>query len=108
MTSEEQQELRDLRALQSIVLEGSFHVVLNMNDTFGWACSDAEEMPVEDIVHMVPLFQQYGHDAINAYAAVKRDCDAMDHPQVRTQKYWDAKEKIKVLKANIPYFCEYD
>lgn len=103
MTPEE--ELVGLRAFSEIV-DGADLLVLNMNDTFGFACADAEEMPTYDLKHVVPLYQQYGNDALTAYAAVKRGCDVMEDPRLRTQGYYDAKAKLQVLKANIPFFME--
>lgn len=100
------EELARLQAFGELVMDGSFQITLNMNDTFAFASADAEDMPTYDIKHVVPLFQQYGHDALNAYAAVKRGYDVMDDPSLRTSGYYDAKAKLLVLKSNIPYFME--
>lgn len=104
MTNEETKELTELRAFKNMVLEGGFWLVVNMNDTFGYACADAEEVPVEDLVHIRPLYQQYGPDALNAYSSVKRKVDVLK--ELRSPGYYDAKEKIQMLKATIPYFCD--
>lgn len=96
-------ELEQLRAFKKLVCDGTFWVVLNMNDTFGPASADAEEMPVEDIQHVLPLFMQYGMDALNAYAAVRRGGDVMEGLQ--TAGYRLAKEKLLVIKAHVPHFA---
>lgn len=106
MTLEEKQELDNLRSFKEMILEGCHFVLLGMNDTFAWACADCEQVDVYDLPHLVPLFKQYGYDALNAYVAIKRGQDVLDHPKLRTQEYWAAKEKIKVLKDNIEYFMD--
>lgn len=97
----DQEELTELRQYRKLV-ETSFWLALNMNDVFGFGCADAENMPVEDIKHVLPLFNQYGYDALLAYAAVKRGGDPLK--QLRTIGYWDAKEKLNMLRDNIPGF----
>lgn len=62
------------KALEAL-LEGSFSVNLNMNDTFAFACGDSEEISVEDFDLMVPIIAKYGQSALTAYVAVKRDAD---------------------------------
>lgn len=99
-------EIQDLKDFRSLVEDGSFVILLNMNDTFAWATADAERMPTEDIKHVLPLYQKYGDDALNAYAAVKRNCDVMDHPKLRTDKYYAAKEALLVFKKTIDGFME--
>jgi hypothetical protein len=71
-TEQERDALRKL-------LGGAFTIQLNMNDTFAFACSDSEEMDLDDVEELLPLIHRYGRHALTAYVAVKRskveDCD---------------------------------
>lgn len=101
-------ELNDLRAtaLQTL-MDGSFSVSLNMNDTFGFACSDCENMSWEDFEKMVPIIAEHGRAALTAYVAVKRGAEPIhcscghDGPQYRA-----ARVQVEALKATEPYFME--
>ena len=105
MTDDEKKELEELRWLNCF-LSKQFYVTLNMNDTFGWACADTEDMPVWDIKKFLPVFMKYKHDATNAYAAVKRGCDVMDHPKLRTPEYYLAKAEIEQIKNSTKYYMQ--
>lgn len=94
----------EYNGLLNCFVKNQFWIVLNMNDTFGWACADAEQMPVEDLKKFLPIYKKYQHDATNAYAAVKRGCDVMDHPKLRTPNYYLAKAEIEQIKQGDKYF----
>jgi hypothetical protein len=89
-----------------VLLEGSKYFVLNMNDTFSFACGDSEEMPTEDFGLMAPLIAKYSHDALTAYAAVRRGAEPIDcRCNHKNERYYAAKKEIERLKAEHPNFC---
>ncbi len=87
--------LVDQNILYKMLNASAFHVTLNMNDTFGWATADAEDIAVEDIPKLVDVYQKFGHAGVDAFAALQRGYDVMDHPAVRTQVYYAAKAYLK-------------
>jgi hypothetical protein len=93
------------KAIETI-LEGSFSFTLNMNDTFGFACADAEDMSVDDFEELIPIIAKYGHYALTAYVAVKRDAEPIHcscgHD---TKPFQDAREEIKAIKDKLD-FCK--
>lgn len=92
--------LVDQNILYKMLNASAFHVTLNMNDTFDWATADAEDIAVEDIPKLVEVYQKFGHAGIDAFAALQRGYDVMDHPAVRTQLYYAAKEYLKDYEFN--------
>lgn len=97
-----------VKALQT-VLNGSFCFVLNMNDTFGFACAESEEMGVDDFELMVPIIAKYGHHALIAYAAVKKKVEPI-HCKCGhdAEPYRQARVEVEELKAKNDYFMMAD
>lgn len=55
------------------LLEESFGLDVNMNDTFGFGGSDNETIDGDDFEHLLPIIGMHGrHHALVAYVAVKR------------------------------------
>lgn len=52
--------------------EGGVYLLFNMNDTFAYACADAEEVQPEELVKLAGLFVQYNWAALIAWASKKR------------------------------------
>ena len=84
-------------------LENScFGYIVNMGDTFAYACADFEMMSDYDWELIKPIVEDFGYDGFNAYAAVKRDRDVINPKQ--TPNYWKAKAKIEdILKDDIMF-----
>jgi len=53
--------------------DGKF--LLNMNDTFHYACSDCEEVKLEEYKEVARLFRTYGGSGIDYWVAQKRGYD---------------------------------
>ena len=71
MSGSDEEKLKALK----VIIEGAFWFELNMNDTFAFACADSEEMCPLDFEKIIPVIAEYGHDALTAYAAFKRDAE---------------------------------
>jgi len=50
-----------------------FGLLLNVNDTFAFACADAELVAWEDMVEVYDLYNRYGYHGIVAWVARKRN-----------------------------------
>lgn len=88
-------------------LENScFGYILNMGDTFAYACADLEMMSDYDWYCIKPIIAQYGYDGFNAYAAVKRAMDVIEPRQ--TTNYWEAKTKIETILHDDEMFMDGD
>ncbi len=93
-----------MRAMRTLV-DASDTFVLNMNDTFGFATADVEEMDSEDFERMVPVIARHGRAALVAYAAVKRRAEPIDCKcNHRSDAYRAARKEIEAIKARNPYF----
>lgn len=57
---------------------------LNLNDTFGWACAEAEDLDPEDLAVVVDLWRRHGHDGVLVWAAVRRDDQVIEPRQTES------------------------
>ena len=80
----------------SEILEGCLAVVYNLNDTFGYACSDSEVIDLSDLhaFQSTYLYIKYRHDLIVAYCSLKRNTDHIK--EYCTDNFYMA--KIDILK----------
>ena len=46
---------------------------LDMNDVWGWACADAEDVPNEELPELASLFLQYGWCGVLYWVSERRD-----------------------------------
>lgn len=47
-------------------------LLLNMNDTWAWACADAEEVPADQLPEVARLFRRYGHCGLLYWVTTRR------------------------------------
>ena len=73
------------------------YVELNMNDTFGYACADGEELKVEDFEVASKLYKQFENDGLTAFVAQKRNADPLK--ELVNEKYKAAREYLKKLNV---------
>ena len=71
-------------------LEGAIYIIFNMNDTFYYASADSCEMPTEDFVTLISLYEKFGYDLIIAYEAILRGHDPQI-PEFCTSSFYEAK-----------------
>lgn len=71
------------------LIKGAFNLQLNMNDTFAWACADAEEIDADDAMDLVKYIQKHDYFAIDAYVSVKRELlgQGTMHPMLMQDTY---------------------
>lgn len=50
-----------------------FHLELNMNDVFGWACSESGELCAGDVEEIFPIYEKYDHYTLIAYEVLRRN-----------------------------------
>jgi hypothetical protein len=89
------------------IIEDSFFIIINLSDTFYYACADSEKIEGEDYIELIPLIEKYGYYAEVAYCAIKRGHD----PQVKsvlTKEYYLAKDEILNMLTNgnkyVPFY----
>jgi len=75
-----------------------FWHTLNMSDTFGYGCSDSEDLDILEFKVMFPLYEKYGHDAFVAYTSVKRDC--LPVKEFQSKEFFEAKKEIEILSKD--------
>jgi len=89
--------MKELNELKELILSYADCIIFNMNDTFVTA-SDVEEVDIDDLVKIWPIYIKYGYDAIVAYASIKRDINPFK--ELRTDKFKKAKKEIiKLLES---------
>lgn len=49
-----------------------FLQMLNMNDTWGWACADGEYVPDDDLIEVSRLFWRYGYCGVLYWVSERR------------------------------------
>lgn len=79
-------------ALENLI-NYSFNLQINMNDTFHYACSDVCEIENEDALDLLPFINDYGFDALIAYEAIKRGYNP-DIPQHVTESFLKVKDLL--------------
>lgn len=67
---------------------GEVHMLLNMNDTFGYAMADTEEVPVDEVVKVSHLWIYYLHAGLVAWTAIRRGKEPI--LEQRTPDYYAA------------------
>jgi hypothetical protein len=88
---------------REVVVDGSYAFRLNMNDTFGFACADGEEMDDYDFELLMPIIAKYGRHALVAYVSVKRKAEPMHCPCGHDgHEYKSARAEIEALKRDFP------
>jgi hypothetical protein len=68
--------------------------VLNMNDTFHYACADCEEVNKEEAKEVVRLFKRYGFKGIDYWVAQKRGYD----PEI--PRYKEGVEEVRLHESS--------
>lgn len=90
-----------------VLLDAVFEVTLSMNDTFAFSSGDAETMSTDDFEQLIPIIAKYGHDALVAYAAVKRKAEPIScRCNHKNEQYYAAKKEIEELKKTAEYFMD--
>jgi hypothetical protein len=70
-----------------------FEVSVNCNDTFYYACADAERVDIQDLPKMLEVEEKFGGDGINAFCSLIRGEDVLK--ELQSDKYFAAKEYLK-------------
>jgi hypothetical protein len=81
------------------LIKCSFHLEMNLNDTFYYACADSESIDSDDILDMVSIAQKYTpFKAMTAYCSIKREklYNEKDCSPIAYCKY---PEDMKLFKA---------
>jgi len=73
--------MKTLEEAIKTLLNDAFSLQLNINDTFYWACADAEEISGDDALDLIPYIQKYDYHAITAFVAAKRELLHNDNAQ---------------------------
>lgn len=95
--SEESRELVDKLLVKDVIhlshRDGKAVIWLLMNDTFGYACADAEDVAVESLPLVARMWETHGYSGLTAFAANQRNQDPIvEH---RTDEYKRALEELR-------------
>lgn len=93
------------KTLQEI-FSSSFGVVINMNDTFYYACADSACIGTEELESLEPVIELYGHDAFVAYEAIRRGHDPQI-PQRCNEKFFSAKKMIMEISEKAEKYGDF-
>lgn len=81
-------------------------LIINLNDTFGWACADAEEIPPDAINEVARLFRDWGHAGILYWVSKRRDWERSEFKDinrfidfVRREEEWKQREPSSSKRA---------
>ena len=81
------------------ILENTFHLSLNANDFFGYACAEAVELDVIDLKWVIPITVKYGQDGLNACMSYIEDSLPID--ERRGGNFENALRELRELKPII-------
>lgn len=80
----------------NLILRNTFHIVVNANDFFAYACADAVEICPIDLRWIIPIVQKYEHDGL--FAAMAYIENQLPLKEYRTKQFIKALRKIKTQK----------
>ena len=109
MTNEEKVKIFDILFGDDGASGGCDEFIVNMNDTFAFACGDCERIAAWDMDVLGPIIAQYGHDALTAIVAVKRDQEPISCScNHKNPNYYAAKRLVEAAKKakKDEYFLE--
>jgi len=89
-------ELLEERAINLEYGDSGVEVYVNMNDTWGYACADSEEVPVDELPKVLYAWKNYEGDGLTAWAALKTGYKPIE--PLLTDKYYEAHTKIAAYK----------
>lgn len=76
------------------LIKSSFHITINLNDCFYWACSDSSEIDGDDVEDLIPYIQEYGvFEVVMAYESIKRR-DNPEHKEFLTKTFFKLKKEF--------------
>jgi hypothetical protein len=78
-------ELLHADALFLVVRNEVVVCALNMNDTFGYGCSDGTDVPIDAWSIVSHVYRDYGHDGLTAWAAKQEGVEPIRERQ--TERY---------------------
>lgn len=73
--AEELAEAKELLSVSGLFFsedDGLSGFWINLNDTFGWACADGEEVTHDDVIEVARLFRDYGRCGLLYWVSEKR------------------------------------
>lgn len=82
-----------------VLQKGMFHIRLNANDFFGYACADCVDLCSCDFNWAFPIIDEFGYDGLNAVLVYIEDCNPII--EFVTPDYIKALDKITELKPLI-------
>jgi hypothetical protein len=79
--------------------DGAPALFVNLNDTFGYACADCEEVPQEEVIALFDLYQREGWPALIRWAATRQRQTPIKEMTESMDK-WDAlRTQAKLAEA---------
>lgn len=79
--------------MNKFISEHCHGIILNANDTFGYACSEECVVDTPDIPKLMEMYEKYGISGIDAMMAKIMDCDVIS-PR-RSKEYKLARKELK-------------
>ena len=80
--------------------EDNDHVMINLNDTWGWACADGEEVPDENLPELAMLFWRYGWCGVLWWVSQQRDGCRSEFADVN--RFLDFVAAEEAIRRDIP------
>lgn len=88
------------------IFDSAHAVVINMNDTFYYACADSSTIDVQELEDLEPVIEKYGDDAFTAYEALRRGHDPQI-PRNCTPDFYAAKAMIQEIMDKATKYGEF-
>lgn len=78
------------------LIDNAFHITLNANDVFAYACADSVDICTCDLKWIIPIVKKYKDDGIIAVMSYIRRCDPI--AENCTKNYYKALKEIQNKK----------
>lgn len=72
---------------------------VNMNDTFAWACADAEEFKLKDAGLLREIHDKFGWQGLTAWVSIIRNSTPIS--PLNTPEYKEIRKKVEVYMKSI-------
>lgn len=73
---------------------------INLNDTFGWACADGEEVTDADLIEVARLFRDYGWCGLLYWVSEKRDGEKSEFADIN--RFIEFVKKEEQIRREVP------
>ncbi len=92
---------RDVVGITDIKEEPGWAAYIRCNDVFGYACADAQEVPLDQpgrVNQLRTMFERYGYDGVYAWIAMQRGQLPLEN-RLKTKQFEEAYTWLQSIRG---------